>query len=187
MTTSWCILRTAPSRTLPLVRSLTAAGYEAWTPQETLRRRATRSRIEKEIVLPITPSIAFAEYERLPELVMLSRMPTPMVTAWDEDLQAWHSKSVPPFRVFRYLDGYPRVADRELDALRISEQRIRPKRRGRTFVPGETVKLIGGAFEGLIGTVTGARGQHTVVTFGDWPLPVSIVTSALLPCDKQAA
>lgn len=138
-------------------------------------------------MLPVTPSIAFAEYERLPELVMLSRMPTPMVTAWDEDLQAWHSKSVPPFHVFRHLDGYPRVADRELDALRISEQRIRPKRRGRTFAQGETVKLDGGAFEGLVGTVRESRGQYTLVTFGGWPLPVSIASSALLSCDKRAA
>jgi transcription antitermination factor NusG len=181
MTTTWCILRTAPSRTVPLVKALAAAGFEVWTPQETSSRRAARSRIEKEVVVPITPSIAFAEYERLPELVMLSRMQSPRTKTWDDAARAWISKPVPPFSVFRFLDAYPRVADRDLDALRVAEQRVRPKGKVRTFAPGETVKLIGGGFEGLVGTVQGMRGQHTLVTFGDWDIPVAIAAVNLLP------
>lgn len=184
---SWCILRTAPSRTVPLVKALLAGGIGAWTPQQTSRRRASRSKVEKEIVVPITPSIAFAEYEQLPRLVMLSRMPSPMLKAWDDEAQAWIAKAVPPFSVFRYLDAYPRVADRDLDALRVAEQRVRPKGKVRTFAAGETVKLIGGGFEGLVGTVQGMRGQYTLVTFGDWNIPVQIAAVNLLPASALAA
>jgi len=184
---NWCILRTAPSRTVPLVKALEAGGLKAWTPQQATRRRAARSKVEKEIVVPLTPSIAFAQYDDLPRLVMLSRMPSPTVKAWDEEAQAWTAKAVPPFSVFRYLDAYPRVADRDLDALRVAEQRVQPKGKVRTFAAGETVKLVGGGFEGLIGTVQGTRGRLTLVTFGDWSIPVSIAAVNLLPVEKQVA
>lgn len=184
---AWCILRTAPSRTVPLVAVLSKAGFTAWTPQQMAERRVSRVGAMKKISLPLTPSIAFADYDRLPELVALSRAPTPACRVWDEDARAWTTKRVPPFSVFRYLDAYPRVADRDLDALRIAEQRVRPKGKARTFVAGETVKLIGGGFEGLVGTVQGTRGQYTLVTFGDWNIPVQIAAVNLLPVSAAAA
>lgn len=187
MTQQWCILRTAPSRTVPLVTALTGAGFTAWTPQQTIEKRVSRSKAMKEFASPITPSIVFADYERVPELLMLSRHPSPSWKAWDEEARAWVSKPVPVFSVFRHLDGYPRVADRDLDALRVAEQRVQPKSKARMFAAGENVKLVGGSFEGLLGTVQGSRGQYAFVTFGEWNIPVKIAVADLLPAVEGVA
>lgn len=180
---TWCILRTAPSRTVPLVTALARAGFNAWTPQQMVEKRVSRSKATKEIATPITPSIVFADYERVPELVMLSRQPSPSWKAWDEEARCWVSRPMPAFSVFRYLDAYPRVADRDLDALRVAEQRVQPKSKARVFEAGETVKLVGGGFEGLVGTVQGSRGQYALVTFGEWNIPVKIAVADLLPAE----
>jgi hypothetical protein len=99
---NWCILRTAPSRTVLLANALVEAGYRAWTPQETRVIRLPRSKLKREITASLTPTIVFSDYERLPELVAMSRSPM---------------SRLPDFHVFRHLDVYPRIADRALDAL----------------------------------------------------------------------
>lgn len=167
--TAWCILRTAPSRTLPLAAALTEAGYLAWTPHETRVVRALRCRVRKEVAAPMTPTIVFADYERVPELVAISRMPPSQ------------SMGLPSFGVFRYLDAYPRVADRALDALRMAEQRGRPRDQVRTFRSGDEVKFADAGFEGLSGIVRGIAGRYMLVDFPGFNIPVKIPGNSLLP------
>ena len=53
--TSWCVVRTQGGQTLSLAKSLQEAGYQAWTPAETVIRRARRSHPAQEIVVPLMP------------------------------------------------------------------------------------------------------------------------------------
>jgi hypothetical protein len=162
---NWCILRTAPSRTLTLAAALVDAGFVAWTPQENRIVRVSRCRDRKEVPAPMTPTIVFSEYDRVPELVALSRSPL---------------CRLPSFHVFRHLDVYPRVADRALDALRLAEQRGRPRALARVFHQDEAVKFADAGFEGLIGRVDGVRGRYTLVTFPGFKFPVKIPAHSLM-------
>lgn len=182
----WCILRTAPSRTLPLAAALDAAGYRAWTPQETRRVRSGHARVPKDVAAPMMPTIVFAEYERLPMLVALSRMPSPSCTVWDETMRCHVQRAVPNFHVFRHADMYPRIADRALDAVRLAEQRGRPREAGRTFATGTAVTFADAGFEGLTGYVEGMQGRYAVVAFPGFSVPVKIAAHSLLPA-RQAA
>lgn len=171
----WCILRTAPSRTLPLVAALEAAGYRAWTPQEARIVRIARSRDRREVAAPMMPTIVFADYERLPELVAISRLPPS------------RSMGVPGFSVFRYLDTYPRIADRALDALRLAEQRGRPRAAAPVFQKNDEVKFADAGFEGLVGKVEGTMGRYTLVSFPGFNIPIKISAHNLLPALSEAA
>jgi len=172
--TTWCILRTAPSRTLLLAAALTEAGYLAWSPQETRVVRVGPQRKQREVAAAMTPTIVFADYERVPELVAISRMPPSQ------------SMGLPSFGVFRYLDAYPRVSDRALDALRLAEQRGRPRDQVRTFSSGDVVKFADAGFEGLSGTVRGTAGRYTLVDFPGFNVPVKIPGNSLLPVAMAA-
>ena len=51
-----------------VARALAEAGFAAWTPVEVQRRRVPRSKKIHEVQAALTPSLAFADYARLPEL-----------------------------------------------------------------------------------------------------------------------
>ncbi len=182
----WCILRTAPSRTLLLATALEAAGYRAWTPQETRVARQGHARVPKRIAAPMMPTIVFAEYERLPVLVALSRMPSPTCTVWDDTMRCHVQRPVPNFHVFRHGDMYPRIADRALDAVRLAEQRGRPRDVARTFAPGTAVTFADAGFEGLIGRVDRMQGRYALVEFPGFSVPVKISAHSLLPARLAA-
>lgn len=182
----WCILRTAPSRTLLLAAALEAAGYRAWTPQETRLIRLPRSKARKQVSSPLTPTIVFAEYERLPALVALSRLPSPSGQVWSDNEQRIVSVSIPNFTVFRYLDAYPRIADRALDALRVAEQTVKPRAARRSFHRNDAVKIFGAGFDGLVGTVQSVRGRYTVVSFPGFTHEATFDTRLLLPVEQAA-
>jgi hypothetical protein len=169
---SWCILRTAPSRTVPLATALEKAGYRAWTPQEKRVVRLPRSKARREVTTSLTPTIVFADYERVPEFVALSRSA---------------ACKFPSFGVFRHLDVYPRIADRALNALRLAEQRGRPRETARTFEVDELVTFADAGFEGLVGRVTGQRGRLVLVDFPGFNIPIQIGGHNLLPWHAQAA
>jgi len=168
---NWCILRTAPSRTVLLAAALVEAGYRAWTPQETRVIRLPRSKLKREVTASLTPTIVFAEYDRLPELVAMSRSPL---------------CRLPDFHVFRHLDVYPRIADRALDALRLAEQRGRPRALARVYQRDERVKYPGAGFEGLIGRVDGVKGRYTLVVFPGFDGQIRVPAHSLLPVAEAA-
>jgi hypothetical protein len=184
--TNWCILRTAPSRTLSLATALSDAGYDAWTPVETFTRCMPRSKAKKQVSRPIMPTIVFAGYERLPELLSISRMPIPSYERWDEGMQCLVTRSVPSFSIFKYMSQFARVPDSQLDALRVAEQVGRPRAAARVLIPGDLVRYAGAGFDGLTGTVYAVKGNYAHVLFGG-SHPVKVPSVVLLPAIAAAA
>ena len=63
--TSWCVVRTQGGQTLTLMTTLQDAGFVAWTPTETVTRRARRSHPAQEMVLPLMPGLIFVDWDKL--------------------------------------------------------------------------------------------------------------------------
>lgn len=158
----WCILRTSGPRTLPVAKSLAAAGFEVWTPVETNDRRRPRSKVRIEFDAPIMPTFVFARADRLRDLEEAAVAPT---------------NEHPPFSVFRWAGKIPLVSDAQIASLRAAEDRATARteaahRRDRLqadrkfFNPGEQVKVTEGSFSGLSGMVEDGDGKFTFVAFG---------------------
>lgn len=182
----WIILRMAASSTLNVAKSLADAGYEVWTPIEVEKRRAARSRKRIEREVPLMPTFVFARCDRLGDLVALSKSPALTYQAWDKELQRIVTRGCPYFRVFRYLDGYPRIADRHLDPLRQAEQRRKTKGKSNNLMAGAAVRYPAAGFEGLTGTVQVVKGRYALVVFPDFNIPVQIEAGGLLPVKAAA-
>jgi hypothetical protein len=156
----WCILRTSGARTLSLARSLEQAGYEVWTPVETHVRRKPRSTARTEHDAPIMPTFVFARARHLPELARCLAMPL---------------NPHPQFSIFHYLDRIPLLADAELSALRVAEDRAkvrtadrRAKRKssGKVIPAGTEVSVSDGSWTGMSGVVEESEGKFALVAFG---------------------
>lgn len=154
----WCILRTSGSRTLPLARSLAAAGFEVWTPVMTQKRRRARSKITVEREGPIMPTFVFARAAQLPELVALRAQPI---------------SPHPPFSIFQWVGQAPIIADRDMTELRRVEDQERERARRaalkaqrKAFPIGQRVRVVEGTFGGLTGVVERGDGKEAWVNFG---------------------
>lgn len=177
----WCILRTSGSRTLPLARSLAAAGFEVWTPVETNDRRRPRSKARVEFEAPIMPTFVFARSDQLNDLQVAA------VAAVKEH---------PPFSIFRWSGKIPLVSDQQIASLRAAEDKAAARveagrRRDRLqverkfFTPGEQVKVTEGSFSGLSGMVEDGDGKFTFVAFGG-SMRVKIGSFLLAPDEVEA-
>lgn len=182
----WCILRMAAGRTLAVADALCAAGIEAWTPREEHSRRVPRSTARRSIVAPVTPTIVFARYDRLGDLLALSKSPQQTYQQWDAERGCMVTHGIPYFTVFRFQDGYPRIADRDLDALRLAEKRGAKQQKVRQFMVGDAVRLPDAGFDGLIGEVEDVAGRYTMVLFPGFTLPIKVEPKHLLAVDKAA-
>ncbi|MET3826551.1 transcription antitermination factor NusG [Sphingomonas sp. PvP055] len=152
--TDWCILRTSGGRTLNLARSLAEAGFDVWTPQETLSRRVPRKKTVVDREVAILPTFVFARAVHIPELAAALALPV---------------NPHPSFSIFRYLGDIPLLADREIKNLRDVEDaaRLRELKKTRNVVPvGTTVTMTEGAFAGLSGVVKKSDGKFALVAFG---------------------
>ncbi|TXI87778.1 MAG: hypothetical protein E6Q40_04595 [Cupriavidus sp.] len=153
--TDWCILRTSGRSTLTLYAGLVEAGYDVWTPVETIARRIPRKNETQHKPMPIMPTYIFARSAHVPALFALIADPR---------------RSLPDFSVLRYRERIPLIADNELQALRRREERSRRSRqRGKKIDPyrrGEMVKAPDGAFGGMSGVVINSDGKTTWVNFG---------------------
>ena len=69
---SWCILRMAGGDTLRLVRSLRAAGIEAWAPIEKRVAKMPRTGAPFDKESALMPSYVFAPVEHVDELLRLA-------------------------------------------------------------------------------------------------------------------
>lgn len=172
-TQHWCILRTASAQTLPLARALSEDGFRAWTPTEVIVKRARRAIPRTEATVALMPSIVFAGYDQLAELITVSRTALPHMV-WDPELRRHVAKGWPQFRVLRIADRYARVADSELAGLRRAESVGQTLIKKRTFRPGVSVRLIDGAGEGLRGTVESVSGTFAKVAFPGWALSMTV-------------
>lgn len=174
----WCILRMASLDTLPVKEALEKMGFEVWTPIERKAGRRPRTRKEYDKTLAITPSYVFAPADRLDDLLAMSVNPL---------------SDCPRFTVFRHGDGFPLIADVELEALR-HQERVRNehydkqqarKRKSPSFAPGLEVPLTAPGFEGLSGTVRESKGGQTWIDVPGFPMPIKIA-SLLLQSDVLA-
>ncbi|CCW20176.1 hypothetical protein EBBID32_45470 [Sphingobium indicum BiD32] len=159
----WCILRMSGGNTLPVARSLGEAGFDVWTPVEVQKRRVGRDRLVREISLPITPGIVFARDDRLDDLIVMMRAPTPTFLAWNPTTRRMELHGCPYFSVFRHQGKFPRIADRQLDPLRQAERRMRPRSKEATVHAGDEVRIPSSAFGGLIGVVDKTKGRFAMV------------------------
>lgn len=147
----WIILRTSGRNTLGLLEDLTRAGFDVWTPVRVERKRAPRSNARYEIKQAMMSTYVFAKSHHVEDLCELAKMT---------------QKDCPDFSVFHYLDRIPVVADRELDPLRMTEARMVPRKKARTFNSGELVRVQEGPFTGMTGMVEHGDGKYTLVLFG---------------------
>lgn len=173
----WCILRTSGARTLPLARSLAAAGFEVWTPIEAQSRRQPRTTKWHDVEAPIMPTFVFARADHLVDLVQLLAQPI-------------HRH--PSFSIFLHSGRAPLIADRSMDHLRdaedrsrrLAEQRAKAKasKQRRDIPIGQSVKVKDDAnFLGLVGVVEGCNGKKAIVNFPGWRRSIEIDTWQLLP------
>ena len=175
---AWCILRSASTDTLPLVKSLTNAGYNVWTPTERRTGRMPRTRTEYDKTFALMPSYAFADATAIDDLLKLAMVP---------------NRKHPSFTIFQHDGGIPLIADTDLGGLREEEARCdavydRHKKKttkGPHFDEGAIVGANSGGFEGLSGVVVGEAGQFTLVSFDGYHKPIKI--SSLLLHEDMAS
>lgn len=171
MTSSWIILRTAGARTLPLWRSLANAGFDAWTPRETVIRRRPRSREERTIERAILPTFVFVAADRLTDVLGALRAPV---------------NPHPGFSLVARASRVPVVAERDIaglrsaeaEAVRAAERRLRKSHR-EAFGIGQSVSVKDGAWTGLTGVIDGGDDRFARVIFGSG-MSVKISTFLLI-------
>lgn len=146
MTDPWCVLRMAPAATLALARSLSAAGFDVWTPTEVVTKRVPRANVKRKVTVALLPSFLFARAGHIPALLAIRADPV---------------KHHREFRLFRQADRFPLIDDDALAPLRLIERRMKPRDGG--LVGGERVKLTEGGFAGLSGVVESSRGDFATV------------------------
>lgn len=159
--TGWCILETAPNRTLALATALTDAGIVNWTPTETVKGEPPKAKefeaprrprkVPDFVTRPLLPSIVFARAEHLGQLMAMARSPAQTYQAWDAAIRRMVTKGHPHFHIF--CPGSRPIADSELDALRRIEGRRKPRGKVKAFTIGDAIKMTEGAYGGLRGTV----------------------------------
>ena len=132
--TRWCILRTGGGRTLPLMRSLRAAGFDVWTPARTLRRNIRAKTLsgtrQIETEVPILPTFVFAREQ---DLVALA------------DTAAREPSPHPAFSLFRHAGRVPLVSDGSVAGLRAEEAReaatTQALRDAETYAEAERIRI----------------------------------------------
>jgi hypothetical protein len=182
----WCILRMAAGSTLSVAKGLADAGYDVWTPVEQQQKRVRASRTRVKVDMPMMPSFVFARDDRLADLLALSKSPGLTYQSWDAEQRKMVTRGIPFFRVFRYLDAYPRIADRHLDPLRQAEQRRQPREKARRLMPGTKVRFPYAGFDGLVGRVEESKGRYALVCFPGFSVPIKIASDGLLPVRSAA-
>lgn len=165
----WCILRTSGPKTVPLARSLAAAGYDVWTPVQTKARRKPRSQEKIEFEAPIVPTFVFARADRIADLLRHAASPI---------------NPHPSFSVFHYRDRVPIISDGEIQSLRTYEERCNVKTHRAAFSVGEEVSVTASAWQGLSGVVEACNGKQARVCFGG-ALSVTIATFYLASNDIE--
>ena len=177
MAQTWCILRCSSQSTLPLVRSLTRAGVEVWTPIEQVTKRVPRANIKRVIDRALLPSYLFASAQDMPNVLAIMNSP---------------SKDHREFRLFKHNGGVPLIADETLAELRDQEKASRraaekDKARGLRFAEGLAVKMSRGLAQGMRGHVVKSGNEFTTVSFPGYSMPMRIANYMLLPTDTETA
>ena len=179
MADRWLILRCSNCKTLDLAASLTDAGFEAWSPVETVQRRARKGNKPEAVRLALTPSYVFAQAHHLYALLELSRSPALNYRVWDSEKRKMVTRGHPYFRLFRHLGEIATIPATHLTALRNLERKRAPKPVAKAMKVGARVRLSESGFEGLWATVQSSRKNYTRVLIDDWIVPVDFPTWTL--------
>jgi transcription antitermination factor NusG len=171
---SWCILRMGSASTLSVFESLKRAGFNVWTPIERKVGRMPRTRAAFDKQFALMPSYVFAHVQHIEDLMRIAMAP---------------HKDHPRFTMFKHQNGFPLIADEELEALRtiegkkqsIFEKLKRQGVKGPVFGIGAAVRVPEGPFAGLTGEVSDQSGQFTLVNIAGFHRPVKISSILLLP------
>lgn len=169
---TWCILRCSSQNTLPLVRSLTRAGVEVWTPIEQVTKRVPRANIKRVIDRALLPSYLFASAQDMPNVLAIMNSP---------------SKDHRDFRLFKHNGGVPLIADSTLDALRLIARRSVAKASPPKLTPGDKVKLTEGGFAGLTATIEKPGKEYSSVTLPGLAFSLRVANYHLLQPDTDSA
>ena len=188
----WCILRTSGSRTLMLANSLAAAGFDVWTPRETVEWRRPRSneRLEREV--PIMPSFVFVRSRELPDLVRLLSLPV---------------SPHPQFSIFQFAGRVPMLSDASMQAVKkveadlaeaLANKRAAAQRRADIEAQKQARKVkrdlaIGGAatvaahaaFVGVTGVLQASDGRDAWIKFG--AMTIKVDAWHVLPVEVSAS
>jgi transcription antitermination factor NusG len=165
----WIIVRMAASRTRAVTDALRQAGYDAWTPMETVTKRAPRTRVVKaRRLVPSMPTYAFVRAIHAFDLAV--EIGSPMTT-------------LPAFSIFRHDDRAALIADRDLDPVRITEQQGNMRRTKPLWKDGDMVRVPEGPCAGMSGVIHSLKrsGKLALVAFPGWQVPIEISASLLLP------
>jgi transcription antitermination factor NusG len=171
----WCILRANGPATLRLAASLQAAGINAWTPTEHIRRRVPRGKTMERRIVAVTPTYVFVQAKHLPDLLQIERA----------DISPH-----PRFSVFRYYGDTVFVRHAALHPLRLIQQesyrtglpasgRFPGKARGSHYEVGDLLKLRSGAFAGFEAFVETSDGLTTTLQVGIFGRQVPLKVSTL--------
>ena len=204
---TWCILRTSGGRTVPLARSLGAAGFEVWTPVRTIRRPAAgqgrrlvmgQRRKLIDVDLAILPGFVFARADQLHDLLRAAGAelsPHPAFSVFHHAgrvplvregsiIGLRHAESEAAAARQAELDAETREQERRARAERLRTEKERRKalrREVKNLGAGDAVTVEGmAAFDGLVGIVVQGQGARAVVEFGG-SLRVEIEAWQLLP------
>ena len=172
----WCILRTGGQRTVALARSLSEAGFEAWTPIQIRFREKTRRKPAEERAMPILPTFVFARARHLVDLNRLTRA----------DIHPH-----PQFSIFRYQGVPPIISDQRISGLREAEAaaiKVADARRRsdagkalkdakdqlrRALPKGKSIDMPTGPFAGFTGVVeSSTRKEAWVILPGGFRLKI---------------
>lgn len=164
--TDWCILRCQSQSTLPLVRSLTRAGVEVWTPVEKVTKRVPRKNIKRVIDRALLPSYLFAQAQDMPTVLAIMNSP---------------SKDHREFRLFKHNGGVPLIADSTLDALRQIARMSVAKATPPALHIGDRIKLTDGGFAGLTGEVEAVGKTYATMRLPGFAMPIQVANYFLLP------
>ena len=157
---SWLILQMTGQRTLKLVRSLSIAGIDAWTPVATERRRRPRSKKFRDVPVALLPGFAFVEVGYLTDLLAIVHAPVSdhppfsILQRHGEALTATDG-SLNPLREYERRMQNQWLA--HLDATQREAKQKRKKTAARAYVLGQRVKVESEAFSGLTGEIVEIR------------------------------
>jgi transcription antitermination factor NusG len=141
------------------MRSLTKAGFECWTPSETVTRKVPSAHVKRKIEQAMLPTYVFALADRLLDLIHLANTP---------------GREHRDFRVFKQNDRFPLIADATLAPIRSIEHKRKPRGKVKAIPVGAKVRLADGGFAGLDGVVQSVSNKYAMVKFVGFPVPVKI-------------
>lgn len=175
MADRWLILRCSNCKTLELAASLTDAGFEAWSPVETVQRQGKdRGKLETH-TLALMPGYVFAKARHIAALLELVHSPSMQFRVWDSEKRRMVTRGHPTFSFMKRTGGeIASTADSTLNALRMIERRRKPRGKVKPVAVGAIVRFDDGGFAGLTGTVERTEGKFALVAFPGLPMAVKI-------------